>query len=117
MFDFLFSKTLLVMKTNIILLAFLFSGLFACDPSSLDLIKNGSTSFEIVIPENADSLEIKSAHALQKYLEIKSGVHMPISSENKSSSYEKSRSRCSRESGNRIELAQQPRGLAVSHPG
>ena len=71
------------MKTRIILFAILIHGLYSCEPSALVLIKNSSTNYEIIIPENADSLEIKSAQELQKYLQLISKVKLPILEESK----------------------------------
>ena len=72
------------MKTKLMLFTLAISCLGACKHSSHELVKNGSTNYEIIIPENSDSLELKSAQELQKYLELKSGVNLPIVSENKS---------------------------------
>ena len=74
------------MKINPIILPFLFLGLFACEPSELLLIENGSSDYEIIVPDNADTIELKSADELQKYLQLKTGVKVPISSEGKTSS-------------------------------
>ena len=75
-----------MMKTNLSTHIFILFGLFSCGPSELLLIDNGSSGYEIVIPDKADNYEKNSAHELQKYLQLKTGVEVPMSIESKISS-------------------------------
>ena len=77
------------MKSYLILLLLIIGCLFSCDSSKLVLIENGSTIYEIVIPENADENEMRSANELQKYLQAIAGTELPITVENKSLSSHK----------------------------
>ncbi len=61
-------------------------GLLACNTTDLTLIRNGSSNYEIAIPHNADSIELKSSNEMQKYLQKITGVSLSISDENKISS-------------------------------
>lgn len=74
------------MKTYLTVLALILVGLFACKTRDLTLIQNGSSAYEIVIPHNADSLELKSSKEMQKYLQMISGVSLAITDEDKSTS-------------------------------
>jgi hypothetical protein len=46
---------------------------------SVDLVKNGKSSFRIILSAKPDSNETKAANALQKYLKEISGAMLPIS--------------------------------------
>jgi hypothetical protein len=74
------------MKINLIVSALVLLGLLACNTTDLTLIRNGSSSYEIAIPQNADSIELNSSNELQKYLQKITGVSVSISDENKISS-------------------------------
>ena len=74
------------MKTNLAIFLISLMGLFACESSELSLIKNGNTNYEIVIPDDADNNEVKSANELQKYLQLKTGVKVSIFGEGQASS-------------------------------
>jgi hypothetical protein len=68
-----------------ILLLFLINFL-ACNTSDLELVQNGSTDYELILPQKADSNELKSAHELQKYMQEISGVLITIRNESLKSS-------------------------------
>ena len=73
------------MKINLIVSALSLLGLLACNTTDLTLIRNGSSNYEIALPLNADSIELKSSNELQKYLQKITGVGLSISDENKTS--------------------------------
>ena len=74
------------MKNYLFVSAVILIGLFACNTTDLKLIQNGSSEYEIIIPQNADSVELKSSDELQKYLQEISGVSLAIRDEDKISS-------------------------------
>lgn len=61
----------------------LLATLFACTQDNITIVKNGQTSYEIVIPENADTTVTKAAGEFQNYIEKISGVQIPVTSETK----------------------------------
>lgn len=69
------------MKTQFLLSVIMLSSLVACNTSEIKLIQNKHTDFEIIHQANADSLELKAANELQKYLGKISGITIPISTE------------------------------------
>jgi len=71
------------MKTDLIVSALILSSLFACFTGDLTLIQKGSSEYEIVIPHNADSLELIASSELQKYLQMISGIYLEIKNEEK----------------------------------
>ena len=77
------------MKKYLFVSALILSGLFACNSGDLSLIKNNSSEYDIVVPLDADSLELRSSEELQKYLQLISGIGMDIRVEDKSSSNKK----------------------------
>ena len=74
------------MKNYLFVSAVILIGLFACNITDLTLIQKGSSEYEIIIPHNADSVELKSSDELQKYLQEISGVSLAIRDEDKISS-------------------------------
>ncbi len=74
------------MKINLLVSALILVGLLACNTTDLTLIQNGTSYYEIAIPHNADTIELRSSIELQKYLQKISGVSVPITGEDKSSS-------------------------------
>ncbi|MCK4853208.1 MAG: DUF4838 domain-containing protein, partial [Bacteroidales bacterium] len=74
------------MKTYLFISALIIAGFFACNTTDLTLIQNGHSEYEIIIPNNADSVELKSSNELQKYLQKISGVSLAIRDEDKISS-------------------------------
>ena len=71
------------MKTYLPLSLLILVGFFACNTTDLTIIQNGFSEYEIVIPHNADSVELKSSNELQKYLQKISGVSLAITDEDK----------------------------------
>ena len=71
------------MKTYLPLSLLILVGFFACNTTDLTIIQNGFSEYEIVIPHNADSIELKSSNELQKYLQKISGVSLAITDEDK----------------------------------
>jgi hypothetical protein len=67
-------------KLNII---FLLATLFSCTQNNITIVKNNQTSYEIVIPENADTTVVKAANLFRYYIEKISGVQIPVTSESK----------------------------------
>lgn len=57
--------------------------LFACTQNNITIVKNNQTSYEIVIPENADTMVVKAANQFQYYIEKISGEQIPVTSETK----------------------------------
>ncbi len=74
------------MKTNLVVFLILIHVLFGCGPSELTLINNSSSNYNIVIPDKAENYENKSANELQKYLQLNTGVVLPILIESQLSS-------------------------------
>lgn len=74
------------MKTYLPVSIVILAGLTACNMTDLTLVSNGSSAYELVIPHLADSMEMKSSHELQKYLQKISGVSFDITDEVMSSS-------------------------------
>ena len=70
------------MKIHLPVSALSFLVLLACNSTDLTLIRNGSSTYEIAIPHDADSLELKSANELQKYLKKITGADLSITDEN-----------------------------------
>lgn len=52
--------------------------MFSCSNKALVLVNNNSSSYDIVLSEEADSLEELAANEFQKYLERIAGVTIPI---------------------------------------
>jgi len=73
------------MKINLTVSALSLLGLLACNKTDLTLIRNGSSNYEIALPQNADSIELRSSNELQKYFKKITGVGLSISDENKTS--------------------------------
>ncbi len=73
------------MRTNLIVLILIALGISACEPKELTLINNQGANYEIVIPENPDELEMKSANELQKHLQLMTGTKLQITSEGEAS--------------------------------
>jgi hypothetical protein len=74
------------MKSNFLIFPTVLFLIFSCDYSRLKLVEDGSTTYEIALPIEADSNEVKSAYELQKYLKEISGVTIPIVEEDEISS-------------------------------
>ncbi len=51
---------------------------FGCRESHLSLVKNGQSEYTIVIPETPDSLMLKAASELQKYIKLTTNVELPV---------------------------------------
>jgi hypothetical protein len=67
----------------------LLATLFACTQNNITIVKNNQTSYEIVIPENADTTVVKAANQFRYYIEKISGVQIPVTSETKSDATKK----------------------------
>ncbi|MDN5202475.1 DUF4838 domain-containing protein [Fulvivirgaceae bacterium BMA10] len=61
---------------------FLLLVLISCKPSNeLIIADSGTSSYQIVVPDQADSVELKAGEQLQEYLEKISGTKLPLISE------------------------------------
>jgi len=60
----------------------LLATLFACTQNNITIVKNNQTSYEIVVPENADTTVVKAALEFQSTIEKISGVKIQITNEN-----------------------------------
>jgi hypothetical protein len=54
--------------------------LFSCSDNQLYIVKDGKSDYMIVISERADSLTIKAANELQKYIKASTGASLPVTS-------------------------------------
>jgi len=63
---------------TIILLAVIFYG---CSDRQLYIVKNGESKYSIIVPSSADSLTLKAASELQKYIKSSTKVLLPIKKE------------------------------------
>ncbi len=70
------------MKTHFLIFVTALPFIFSCQSSDLALVKNGTSNYRIVVPVDADSLEIKAAGELQKYFYTMTGVQLPLVKEN-----------------------------------
>ncbi len=66
------------MKLNFLFFPLIFLAFLSCTTSDIVIILEGSTTYSIVLPNGADSNEIKAAEELQYYLKKISGVQIPI---------------------------------------
>ena len=66
------------MKSISLFLPVLLLLLSSCGHKPLSVINNGTSSYRIVLPEDADSLVSLAANELQNYLKQVSGVRLPI---------------------------------------
>ena len=55
---------------------------FSCSDKQLFIVKDGKSDYSIVIPENADSLTLKAANELQKYIKTSTGALLPVTTVN-----------------------------------
>ena len=74
----------IMMKTIGRLSILLLISFYSCTKPVMTIINEGETSYDIVLSKGADSLEIKAANELQRYLQLISETKIPISSENDS---------------------------------
>ncbi len=66
------------MKLNFLLYPLLIFVILSCTSSDIVIIKNQTSEYSILIPDNADNLEKKAAEELQYYLQRISKVQIPI---------------------------------------
>jgi hypothetical protein len=66
------------MKLNFLIIPMLIFSILSCTSSDKVLIQNKTSEYSILIPDNADSLEMKAAEELQYYLKKISDVQIPI---------------------------------------
>jgi len=66
------------MKLNFLFFPLILLTFLSCTTSDIVIILEGSTTYSIVLPNEADSNEIKAAEELQYYLKKISGVQIPI---------------------------------------
>lgn len=71
---FYMKKQLLITLTTLL-------SIFGCGSPEITLIKNGSSTYQIVLPDNPDSTELRAATELQKYLIKITEVSLPITNE------------------------------------
>ena len=55
--------------------------LMACSSSTIRIVKNGESNYEIVIPSEADSLILHAAEELKFYIRQSSGADIPVTAE------------------------------------
>jgi len=77
------------MRSNLLVYFLIMIGFFACNSKELSLVRNGSTTYEIKIPENANEYEVRSANELRNYIQLITGVGLTITRENNSSNNHK----------------------------
>ena len=78
---------------------------FGCSDKQLYIVKDGKSSYSIVIPENADPLTLKAADELQKYIKASTNVLLPVST---ASGHELN--------GNKLLVGIKPLGDFETHP-
>ena len=66
------------MKMNFLFFSLIFLGILSCTSSDIKIIQNGTTNYSLVLPNGADSNEIKAAEELQYYLKRIGGVRVSI---------------------------------------
>jgi hypothetical protein len=59
----------------------IFIWLAGCTPSAIEIVRNGVSTYEIVIPSDADSMVVHAAEELRYYLRESSGADIPVTIE------------------------------------
>jgi len=59
----------------------IFISLLSCSPSSIQIVRDGVSSYQIVIPSEADSTILRAAEELRHYVSLSSGADLPVTTE------------------------------------
>ena len=62
-------------------LIILLLSLSSCFRSSIQLVRNGKSNYQIVVPAGADSIVLHAAEELSRYISLSSGADIPVSGE------------------------------------
>ena len=66
---------------NLSLYLLIFISLLACSSSTIQIVRNGVSNYEIVIPSEADSMILHAAEELRHYIRESSGADMAVTTE------------------------------------
>ncbi len=53
------------MKLNFLFFSLIFLGFLSCTSSDIEIIQNGTTTYSLILPNEADSNEVKAADELR----------------------------------------------------
>lgn len=71
-------KIKIIMRNIYLLLFFILGGFVSNCETTLDIVSNGTSKYQIIIPEMPDVIEVQAAKVLQDYIHRISGYSMPI---------------------------------------